>query len=117
MYTCMFQNSYVVMFITFTFLCLFFYLFEIGFNKSVQTDATTGEKRTIKKFSWKYPLAIALIVWLVWHFYLYPPAEIVAQPSSTVSDYSPTNQPIAAKRMPYMTNEATMQKINMNNWN
>lgn len=64
--TSIYQNSYIVFAITFVILCAICYIFEIGFNTSTQNG------KVIKSFSWKYPLAISLIVWLFWHFYLFP---------------------------------------------
>ena len=113
MYTCMFQNSYVVMIITFVFLCLFFYLFEIGYRTEMTND------KVVKKFSWKYPLAISLIVWLVWHFYLYPPAEeMAANPSNRPLDYTPYGERLlVAEPTGIMGTRSKNQKINMINWN
>jgi len=36
--------------------------------------------KPVKKSNWKYPLALALIIWVLWHFYLYPPADMISNP-------------------------------------
>ncbi|AVL94790.1 hypothetical protein ma404 [Moumouvirus australiensis] len=96
-YTSIYQNSYVILVITFIVLCIIFYIFKIGYN----TELKDG--KVIKTFSWKYPLAISLIVWLIWHFYLYPPGDI-----STDNIQTPTNT---------MRPNVPTQKIIMENWN
>lgn len=96
-YTSIYQNSYVILIITFIVLCIIFYIFKIGYN----TELKDG--KVIKAFSWKYPLAISLIVWLIWHFYLYPPSNI-----NTNNIQSPTN--ISKPNI-------STQKIIMENWN
>ena len=62
-----FQNSYVMTLITFFVAYVVLYLLGIGYETKVED----GEE--VKKMSYKYPLVIALIVWLVWYFYMYPP--------------------------------------------
>ena len=108
MYTSIYQNSYVVFAITFILLSVLFYLFEIGYSREIVNG------KVVKKFSWKYPLAIALIVWLIWYFYLYPPAKTAASKKPKVpldNDTSPY--------VPMMTksNKLTAQKIILANWN
>lgn len=44
-----------------------FYLFKIG------STAEIKDGKIVQKFNWKYPLAISLLLWLIWHFILYPP--------------------------------------------
>lgn len=103
-----FQNSYVILFITFVVLCLIFYFFEIGYTEEIENG------KIVKQFSWKYPLAISLLVWIVWHFYLYPPEEeIVAwQQTSQQQEVSPgINDKIIGGNAHIQS-----QKINMVNW-
>lgn len=68
-YTSIYQNSYVVAIIVFIILVALFYIFEIGFTTEIK------DGKIIKHFSFKYPLAISLIVWLFWYFYMYPPID------------------------------------------
>src|SRR5690606_6586711 len=83
MYTSIYQNSYIVALIVFIILVVIFYLFEIGYVTEIDPDG-----KIVKKFSWRYPLAIALIVWLIWHFWLFPPKE-----DSHDETYSPSASP------------------------
>ena len=131
MYTRMFQNSYVVMAITFILLSVIFYLFEIGYSTSIQYsgDPQCLEKgnctqiKVLKKFSWKYPLAISLIVWLVWHFYLYPPEDLTADVKTDAPVKRATQVeyavPISSETNLRISkgSEVNGQKINMINWN
>lgn len=134
MYTQIFQNSYVVMIITFVLLSIIFYLFQIGYSTSIEytgepqclEKGTCQETRIVKKFSWKYPLAIALIVWLVWHFYLYPPADLKIGDTQVETNYTPTNPNLVEYAVPISSesnlriakgSEVNTQKINMVNWN
>ena len=103
------KNSFIVLLISFVLLCLIFYLFKIGYTKQFING------KIVKKFSWKYPLAISLIIWLIWHFYLYPPP-----PSDSVKNNSSQifiDQP--EKRLNNNLNSqiARAQRINMINWN
>ena len=69
MYTRMFQNSYVVALITFILLVVIFYIFKIGYTTTIEysgdqnclENGTCNYTRAVKKFSWKYPLAITLL--------------------------------------------------------
>jgi hypothetical protein len=106
MYTRIYQNSYIVLIITFIILCIIFYFFEIGSTAEIMSDG-----KIVRKFSWKYPLAISLVVWVFWHFYLYPPAE-------EMSIFLPTRQEHVST--PYnitKANRLMTQQINMVNWN
>ena len=112
MYTRIYQNSYVVLIITFIMLCVIFYLFQIGYATKILPNG-----KIVKKFSWKYPLAISLIVWVFWHFYLYPPADIktTSIPTNYVEHSVNT---ISTNNIPIKTNnKITTQRINMTNWN
>jgi hypothetical protein len=109
MYTRIYQNSYVVLIITFILLLVIFYIFEIGYSTVI-----TPTGKVVKKFNWMYPLAISLIVWVIWHFFLYPPAEVRESKTTT------TNEPIKYQTTPTSSkgnNKLTSQHINMNNWN
>lgn len=104
-YNSIYQNSYVIFVATFIIISIFFYLFEIGYNIEINNN------NVVKRFSWKYPLAIALIVWLFWHFYLYPPPENIRS-NDLITSVTSSDQPIAIRK----TNLAT-QKITLANWN
>lgn len=111
MYTKLYQNSYVIFILTFIILCLICYFFEIGYNVEVENG------RAVKKFSWKYPLAISLIVWVVWHFYLFPPADVkqttemdLFENPNDLSPHLELNQCVAK------ANKLQSQRINMVNW-
>lgn len=108
MYTHIYQNSYVILIITFIALCVIFYIFEIGYSTSVLPSG-----KVVKKFSWKYPLAISLIVWVIWYFYLFPPSTIKNPPSSV--EYSPNSA--SNKNVSLGKNKILDQRINMINWN
>jgi hypothetical protein len=109
MYTSIYQNSYVILVITFIAFSLICYIFRIGYNTEIR------DNKVVKKFSWKYPLAISLVVWVFWHFYLYPPAENIIQ-SSRSANYS--RETSSTEKIPLQTpNKLTAQKINMTNWN
>jgi hypothetical protein len=84
------------------------YVFEIGYSTKIY------DGKVIRKFSWKYPLAISLVVWLFWHFYLYPPTEELIIPPSQI-EYS-KDMEIGETSIP-KTNKLMAQKINMVNWN
>lgn len=100
MYTHIYQNSYVVAVICFILLCAIFYFLQIGYSTS------TVNGKVVKKFSWKYPLAISLVIWVIWHFYLYPPADVNGtSETSTDKVYIPK------------TNKVMEQKFDMRNWN
>src|SRR5437016_10324053 len=103
MYTKIWQNSYVILIITFVVLCIIFYLYGISFSTKLETQTTTNTKtntpvtqtKIVKHFSWKYPLAISLIVWLVWHFYMYPPKEeLEVMPPTEPIEYIPSGQKV-----------------------
>lgn len=122
MYNRIWQNSYVALVISFIILCIICYLFGIGSTTEVQyvTKTENGKQiltpKVVKKFSWKYPLAISLLVWVIWHFYLYPPHEEIEiqQPVGTLE--VPNNPAIIAANLPRSC-EMNNQKINLNNWN
>lgn len=103
MYTSIYQNSYVILVITFIVLILIFYFLEIGFTTEIK------DGKVVKKFSWKYPLAISLMVWLFWHFYLYPPHDQIEVQGQNDS-YNHTQAQF------YGGGKYNEPKINMTNW-
>jgi hypothetical protein len=67
------KNSYVIFLISFILLCIIVYFFGIGQEVIVAPTANDNVEKTVEsKFNWKYPLAISLVIWAFWHFYLYP---------------------------------------------
>ena len=105
MYTKIYQNSYIVFAISFIAISAIFYLLEIGYTSKIENG------KVVKKFSWKYPLAISLIIWIFWHFYLYPPK---GDKFITSTDYGITTPNEKYYPAP---NRLLAQRINMNNWN
>ena len=100
------QNSYVILAISFVTLCIVFYVGEWGYDIKVING------RPVKRFSWKYPLAISLIIWVVWHFYLYPPAEELVDTKPNMET------PISPKlSVSPVYPKGIVQNINMTNWN
>lgn len=67
-----YKNSYIVAFFSFVILFIIYYVFKIGANIEIV------DGQVVKKVNWKVPLAISLIIWLIWYFVLYPPAKGVA---------------------------------------
>lgn len=61
------KNPFVIFIVSFIVLYILFYIFNIGYTTKIQNGVI------IKKVGWKYPLAIALILWLIWYFILFPP--------------------------------------------
>ena len=108
MYTSIYQNSYVVFVIVLILLSLFFYLFEIGYTSNL------SDGKIVKKFNWKYPLAISLIVWLLWYFYFFPPQKNKKTLSirNNIDNNTSSDQPLMLKN-----NNAAAQKITLANWN
>lgn len=107
-----YQNSYIIALISFIVLCVVFYLFQIG------TTVTLENGRVEKKINWKYPLAISLVIWLFWHFYMYPPPD----QENIMSGGSSRNKLKNTSDVPDMKNigkynKIMNQKINMHNWN
>lgn len=106
MYTHIYQNSYIMSIILFALLCAIFYMFQIGYNSKI-----TPNGQLVKTFSWKYPLAITLIFWVIWHFYVYPPIKTV----SVKDKYDITS--VTSVDVPVRKRNIASQKINMENWN
>lgn len=93
-----FKNSYVIFIISFIIFSIIFYLFNIGYTDQIKDGVI------VKRFSWKYPLAISLIIWLIWYFYLFPPKKNNKQ--ITMNDNNATT----------CLRYNNIQKINLNNW-
>lgn len=111
-YTHIYQNSYIVAAIVFVVLCIVFYFLEIGYNVEIK------DGKVIKNFSWKYPLAIALIVWIIWYFYLYPPTSL--KENNTKIDKPrkiAPNTTTSSSSFSFMYDKNIPQKIDMVNWN
>ena len=82
-----FKNSYVMCITSFFVLYVLFYLFGIGYV----TDTVNGKQ--VRRMSFKYPLAFSLIIWLIWHFYLFPPKEVLKPNKTSSTAYKqPINQ-------------------------
>jgi hypothetical protein len=69
MYLDLIKNSYVAAIVAFVIAWVMLYLIDIG------TDIKISNGKKTKVMGWKYPLAIALIVWLIWYFFLFPQKE------------------------------------------
>lgn len=102
-----FKNSYIVAFLTFIILCIIFYIFGIGYQTKVE------DGKVVKKFSWRYPLALALVVWVIWYFWIYPPAKNKQiETHRTVVNITGGGD----KSVKY-NNLSSEKRINMNDWN
>ncbi len=110
-----FKNSYVVLFICFTMLCVIFYTFEIGYSIKVENN------KVVREFSWKYPLGISLIIWIFWHFYVYPPPEELEYDAGGLfQSHESVSKQLRSEVMrdgpiPRIQHDS-FQKINMINW-
>lgn len=104
MYTSIYQNSYVVFIISLIVLLVIFYVFKIGYS----TVVVNGKVE--KRFNWKYPLAISLVIWVIWYFLLYPPSDVNINGSKQVggTETSTIGDIIGSG--------VRQQKINMDNW-
>lgn len=91
------KNSYVIFFLSFILLFVIFYIFKIGSTQTVKPDGTIHQNA-----NWKYPLAIALVIWVIWNFFLYPPPEEIEE--------------IMKSKKTYGGNCTNNQKINMDMW-
>lgn len=112
-YTHIYQNSYIVAILIFVVLCIVFYLLEIGYNVEVK------DGKVIKNFSWKYPLAIALVVWVIWYFYLYPPSNLKEKNSNlgNAINNARKNASNTTSSLSFLNDSNIPQKIDMTNWN
>lgn len=90
----LYENSYVVAIVTFVILLILCYVFDIG------TQYRVNDKNQLQKsFNWKYPLALSLLVWVSWHFFVFPQSK---DEPSTLS---------------IMKNNLNAQKMFVNTWN
>lgn len=81
--------------ISFVVIYILFYLLRIGTTNEVK------DGKISKKAGWKYPLALSLIIWLIWHFYLYPPIN---------------NQDLVKIKPEPNIRHSEFQRINLMNW-
>lgn len=98
-----FKNSYIIFVLSLIILFLLFYFFNI--NPTVESK----NGKVIRKTNWRQPLAISLLIWVLWHFCFFPPQnDFFAQQNYNISEKS-----IVAHPKLY----GGVQKINMLNWN
>lgn len=95
-----FTNSYVIFIVAFIVFYVIFYLFGVGFD--YETDENGKVTKTFCS-GWKYPLAIALVVWVAAHYFIFP------QDEDTLDKQAVQNQPA-----PMQTVKG--QQINMAHW-
>lgn len=69
-YSSLYQNSFVAAIIAFLAFLLIFFVFDIAPTIKVEDGKI---KHTV---NWKYPLILAILVFLVWYFILFPPEVI-----------------------------------------
>jgi len=104
-----FRNSYVIFGLSFVALYVLFYLLGIG----LQTEIGDNGKPVVKS-GWRYPLGLSIIVWVFWHFYMYPPPDVQLEyiPPETVAQHggSGSEADMLGGRA------AVGQRINMKNW-
>ena len=106
MYTSIYQNSYIILLISFIIVSLICYVFQLGYNTEIKNE------KLIKKFSWKYPLAISLFIWVLCHFFIFPPADINIETSTEIVNKTASYNCLSDK-----VTKIASQKIIMNNWN
>lgn len=105
----MLNNSYVVFIISFIMLSAIMYIFGIGQNVDIINDGKN--LKTVNNYSWKYPLAISLLIWGLWHFYLYPPQDEITFKEQPVVNTNKMIGGLIQKKL------ADMHRINMVDWN
>lgn len=96
------KNSYVIFIVAFITLYMTFYLLGIGYKTEIE------DGKPVVKFSWKYPLGLALIVWVYWHFFLYPTTNSSEMKQKLMNGGRNSTDKIK--------NSPGWQKINMRNW-
>uniref|UniRef100_A0A6C0LV90 Uncharacterized protein n=1 Tax=viral metagenome TaxID=1070528 RepID=A0A6C0LV90_9ZZZZ len=99
-----FKNSYITAIVIFFTLCIICYLTGIGNKNIILPDG-----KIVKKFNWKYPFAISLIVWVIWYFWIFPP-----QDSNNLKQNINPNKTITNL---IGGNNIDVQRIDMTNWN
>ena len=97
------KNSYVILIISFVVLSAIFYLLGIGHSISYESGVPT------KKYGWKYPLAVSLVVWAIVHFYIYPSNNINHTQNESPISLTPEVRNISPPTI-------AQQRINMTNW-
>ena len=102
-----FRNSYVIFVLAFIILYIFFYLTGIG--QSVEIV----DGKPVKKTSWKYPLGLSLIIWVFWHYYLYPVNDDIDLFKMTGGN---TKAPVDQFDSRMFSGQTLAQQIDMNNW-
>jgi len=104
-----FKNSYVIFVISFIVLCVIVYLFGIGQQMTIETVDDNGKQKAVldEKFNWKYPLAISLLIWAFWHYYLYPVDDDIELSN---------NPPRQVGGNKLQQRYEHIQKINLANW-
>jgi len=66
-----FQNSYVIFGLAFCSIYLTFYLFGIGYVTTYEDD------KPVRQVGWRYPLGLSIIIWVFWHYCMYPSESIL----------------------------------------
>jgi hypothetical protein len=61
-----YENPYVISILTLIVVGAICYVYQYGYSVRIV------DGRIERKFQWNYPIAFALIVWLIWNFVLYP---------------------------------------------
>lgn len=69
-YSSLYQNSFVAAIVAFLALLVIFFVFDIAPTVKIVNGQV---KHTV---NWKYPLAISILVFLLWYFLLFPPEAI-----------------------------------------
>jgi hypothetical protein len=55
--------------ISFAILSSIFYVTGIG------STIVIKDGKVERYFNWKYPMAISLVIWVVWHYWIFPPGD------------------------------------------
>lgn len=64
------KNSYFVAICSLVILLILFYVFKIGY-----TYTKTPDGKVVGTYNWAYPVAISLVIWVIWNFWLFPQPE------------------------------------------
>lgn len=79
------KNSYFVAICSLIILLVFFYVFKIGY-----TYTKTPDGQIVASYNWAYPLAIALVIWVLWQFWFFPQAEKKMTGGSAIKGSEPS---------------------------
>ena len=84
-------------------------MFGIGQQVKLESVMEDGKKKVTldEKFNWKYPLAIAMLIWAFWHFYLYPVDDEIDLSNAAPKQVGGNNM---------QQRYESIQKINLANW-